>query len=65
MTDVTPDVCDLIPTCPVCGGKMELVYDRPAAKVCVCRDCHTGISVPGKALSIARQKGRLKDEDAS
>ena len=32
---------------------MELVYDRPTAKVCVCENCHTGISVPAKAWAIA------------
>jgi hypothetical protein len=39
---------------------MELVYDRPTAKVCVCSVCHTGISVPAKAWDIAIVRHRAK-----
>ena len=39
---------------------MELVYDRPNTKVCVCAECHTGISVPGTAWAVAIARGRLK-----
>jgi hypothetical protein len=53
VADSFPQVCEAIPICPICGGKMELVYDRPSAKVCVCVDCHTGISMPSKAWAIA------------
>ena len=37
---------------------MKLVYDRPKSKVCVCEDCHTGITVPAEAwdLTFARWK---------
>jgi hypothetical protein len=56
----TPEPCEVIPTCPICGGKMELVYDRPTAKVCVCSVCHTGISVPAKAWDIARARHKAK-----
>jgi len=39
---------------------MELVYDRPNAKVCVCVECHTGISVPGPAWDAALARGIVK-----
>jgi hypothetical protein len=39
---------------------MELVYDRTAAKVCVCAVCHTGISVPAGAWEIARARHKAK-----
>jgi hypothetical protein len=43
---------------------MELVYDRPSAKVCVCVDCHTGLSVPAKAwnAALARRSDWLAHE---
>jgi hypothetical protein len=47
---------DVIEVCPICGGKMEVVYDRVQSKVCVCVDCHSGIAVPASALRIARAK---------
>jgi hypothetical protein len=53
VSDPSPQVCEALPICPICGGKMELVYDRPNAKVCVCINCHTGISMPSKAWAIA------------
>ena len=51
-----PDLCDAVPFCPICGGKMELVYNRPNTKVCVCIDCHTGITVPASAWTVAMRK---------
>ena len=56
MSDASFDLFHLIPKCPVCGDRIELVYDRPTAKVCVCVNCHTGITVPARALSIADQQ---------
>jgi hypothetical protein len=52
-----PDPCDLMPACPICGGKMELVYDRRHLKVCVCADCHTGVYIPVQALVLASDRG--------
>lgn len=49
----TPHPCEAMRLCPICGGKMELVYDRPNQKVCVCVDCHTGIQVPAGAWDKA------------
>ncbi len=58
--DHTPEPCEVIPFCPICGGKMELVYDRPHQKVCVCSDCHSGLSVPQSAWGIATAKREAK-----
>ena len=46
--------------CPVCGGEMELVYDRAHTKVSVCVDCHTGITVPESAWKFASIKRALE-----
>jgi hypothetical protein len=54
-----PVPCDVITTCPVCLGRMELVYDRYHQKVCVCADCGTGVSVPAMAWRIAKVKREL------
>ncbi len=39
---------------------MELVYDRPTTKVCVCVDCHSSFTVPAKAWSVAIARGTVK-----
>ena len=44
------------PQCPVCQGKMELVYDRSSQQVCVCVDCQTGLTIPAAAWEIRRTK---------
>ena len=46
--------------CPVCEGRMELVYDRHHQKVMVCVDCQSGLTVPGSAWEIARIKREAK-----
>ena len=51
-----PEVRQLAPTCPICGGKMETVYSRAHQIVCVCIDCHSGLSVPSTAYDVARVK---------
>jgi hypothetical protein len=48
--------CEIIPACPICNGKMEKVYDRYHQQVCVCVDCHTGLSIPASARNVARLK---------
>lgn len=35
---------------------MQLVYDRPHQKVCVCSDCLSGLTVPQSAWQIAKTK---------
>lgn len=49
-----------VTTCPVCEGMMETVYQRNNQHVCVCTDCHTGVTVPGTAWEIARIKREAK-----
>ena len=55
-----PEPMDAVAVCPVCGGKMELVYDRRHISASVCVDCHTGITVPTDAWNVARVKRSLK-----
>jgi hypothetical protein len=48
----------VVATCPICSGKMEAVYRRHNTNVCVCTDCHSGVTVPGNAWEIVRAKRR-------
>ncbi len=57
-----PDPCDVTPFCPVCGGAMETVYERPLTKVHVCIDCHSGLTVPSTAWEIAKTKREFSDK---
>jgi hypothetical protein len=49
-----------VQVCPICGGNMETVYERNHQKVCVCTDCHSGLTVPATAYEIARIKRESK-----
>jgi len=42
--------------CPMCDGKMEVVYQRNNQQVAVCTDCHSGLTVPSAAWQISRTK---------
>jgi len=42
--------------CPICYGAMEVVYSRNNQNVCVCLDCHSGVTVPATAWEIVRLK---------
>ena len=55
-----PGPCDVLAICPVCGGKLETVYERPHQQVCACADCQTTISVPVVAWDIARVKKKTR-----
>jgi len=55
-----PELCEIISVCPLCNGTMELVYDRPTTKVCVCVDCHLSITVPARAWEVALERGTVK-----
>ena len=59
LSQSVPDPCDALPYCPICSGKMELVYDRPHQKVCVCSDCLSGLTVPQSAWQIAKTKREI------
>ncbi len=50
------DPSPAIANCPICDGKMEVVYHRNNQQVCVCTDCHSGLTVPNAAWEIARIK---------
>ena len=49
-----------IATCPICDGQMEVVYARHNQQVCVCKDCHSGLTVPATAWDIVRIKRQTK-----
>ena len=54
------DPCEVIEVCPICDGRMETVYNRHNQKVCVCVDCHSGLTVPDAAWEIAKAKREAK-----
>lgn len=58
-----PDLCEVIPICPLCDGRMELAYNRPTMKVCVCADCHLSITVPAHSWDMAIARGRITPKD--
>ena len=39
---------------------MELVYDRFNQRVCICTECHSGITVPSSAYEVVRLKRENK-----
>jgi ssDNA-binding Zn-finger/Zn-ribbon topoisomerase 1 len=49
-----------IKACPMCDGEMEVVYSRNAQQVVVCKDCHTGVTVPASAWNVAHVKREAK-----
>jgi hypothetical protein len=51
------------PVCPICTGRMEVVYNRFNQQVCVCVECHTGLSIPISAWEIQRIKRERKVTD--
>jgi hypothetical protein len=57
--DNLPEFCEVISTCPLCGGKMEMAYDRPTTKVSACAECHTSVTVPASAWDVAIARGFL------
>jgi len=52
-----PDSAPL-PNCPVCDGKLEVVYYRHGQTVAVCVECHSGVTIPASA------QGRLQVKQA-
>jgi hypothetical protein len=55
-----PSASNPCPTCPICQGTMELVYDRLNQRVCVCTDCHSGVTVPISAMEVLKLKREKK-----
>jgi hypothetical protein len=46
--------------CPICGGPLEIVYNRFNQQVLVCKDCHSGLTVPSSAWEVLRLKREKK-----
>jgi hypothetical protein len=38
---------------------MELVYDRLTQQVCVCIECHSGVTIPSTAWDVVKRKRGL------
>ena len=53
--DRIPDPSEL-PDCPVCLGRLDLVYDRMHQRVYVCVDCHVGLTIPDSAWKVVQEK---------
>ena len=54
------EIVPAVSSCPICSGSMEVVYNRNNQQVCVCKDCHAGLTVPGTAWEIVRIKREAK-----
>ena len=54
--DLSPACAD----CPICGGTLEVVYNRFNQQVSVCKDCQTGLTVPSSAWEVLRLKRQKK-----
>jgi len=55
-----PDQKPAVSECPMCGGGMEVVYQRNNQQVTVCKDCHSGLTVPASAWDVVRIKRETK-----
>ena len=42
---------------------MVVAYDRYQQKVCVCTDCHTSITIPGSAWTVASLKREAQKQE--
>ena len=51
-----PAPCDVLPSCAICDGRMETVYERSHQKVCQCIECGSSLTVPATAWHIAERK---------
>ena len=45
-----------IPACPICKGRMHVVYDRYHQTVVVCVDCHSGLTITASAADVIKRK---------
>jgi ssDNA-binding Zn-finger/Zn-ribbon topoisomerase 1 len=54
------EVRPAVATCPVCEGRMEVVYARNNQQVSVCTDCHSGLTIPAGAWDVVRIKRESK-----
>jgi hypothetical protein len=53
-TDPSPG--ELLRSCPLCDGRMELVANRNTQQTCVCVDCRLSVNIPARAWDVARAK---------
>lgn len=58
--DRRQDNTPALQACPVCDGAMEVVYVRSNQQVLVCKDCHSGLTVPSSAWEVVRIKKQAK-----
>ena len=56
-----PDPSMKLPACPVCGGKLEVVYSRYRQIVAVCAECRSSLTIPASAQEALRIKREEKD----
>jgi ribosomal protein L37AE/L43A len=52
--DETPEPCEVVPDCPVCGSELVVAHAHAKLKICVCKDCGTSLSIPEQAWVRAR-----------
>ena len=45
-----------VPPCPICSGRMNVVFERVNQIVAVCVDCRSGLTVPASAWDVERLK---------
>ena len=50
----------MITTCPVCDGRMEMIYSRGHQDVSVCADCGSDLTVPTTAWEVLKRKQQKK-----
>lgn len=50
----TPEPCEVVPDCPVCGSKLTVAHNHKKLKICVCGACGTGLTIPDEAFDVAR-----------
>jgi uncharacterized protein YbaR (Trm112 family) len=55
--DQPEDLCEVI-ACPICGGEMQLAYDREPMKICVCTNCLSSLSVTAEGWRILQERLR-------
>lgn len=60
LADQSPETGQVISTCPVCDGRMEMIYSRGHQDVSVCADCGSDLTVPTTAWEVLKQKQQKK-----
>ena len=56
MSTTVPEPCEVLVTCPLCGGEMQTEYQTREHYTCSCKDCKTTVTVPKNAWSVLRTK---------